>query len=126
MAERKHTGRTVALVGGAALAAWWLLSRGNGWGFRSPGDGSGANADRMRSSGKCNVWIYAEGLTVDGVAADLPTAIEKCRAVGTAEVGATGDSITGVIHGVLKALQAAGVQLLLPSDLERLARLERL
>ena len=125
MADRDHTGRTVALVGGAALAAW-LLSRGKGWGFRSPGDGSGVNADRTHSSAECKVWIYAEGLTVDGVAADLLSVIEKCRAVGTAKVGATGDAITSVIHGVLKALQAAGVKLLLPPDLERLARLERL
>jgi hypothetical protein len=125
MAKRKRTGRTVALVGGAALAAW-LLSRGKGWGFRAPGDGSGANADRTRSPGECKVWIYAEELTVDGVAADLPSVIEKCRAAGTAKVGATGDAITGVIHGVLKALKAAGVKLLVRPDLGYLAGLDRL
>lgn len=119
MAERKHTGRTVALVGSAALAAW-LLSRGKGWGFRSSGEGSGTTATQ------CTVWIRAEGLELDGVAADLPTVIAKCRAVGTAQVGATGDAITGVIFRVLKELHAAGVKLLLPPDLDRLARLERL
>jgi len=126
MAERDHTGRTVAVVGGTALAAWWLLSRGNGWGFRSPGDGIGANADRTRLPAECRVWIYPEGLTVDGVAADLPTVIAKCRAVGTAQVGATGDAITRDIHGVLQALKAAGVRLLVRPDLTFLAGLDRL
>ena len=35
IAEKSHTGRSYVLVGGAGLAAWWLLSRGNGWGFRT-------------------------------------------------------------------------------------------
>ncbi len=125
MAERDHTGRTVAVVGGAALATWWLLSRGNGWGFRSPGDGSGANGDGARVPVRCKVWIYPEGLTLDSKAADLPTVIETCRAAGTAEVGATGDSITRDIHAVLQALKAAGVKLLVRPDLSYLAGLDR-
>ena len=125
MAEHKRTGRTVALVGGAALAAW-LLSRGNGWGFRSPGDGTAAKSGGTGSTAPCKVWIYSDGLSVGGVATDLPTVVDQCRAVGTAEVGATGDAITGVIQNVLKALHAAGVKLLLPPSLDYLLRSDRL
>lgn len=113
MAERDRTGRTVAVVGGAALAAW-LLSRGKGWGFRSPGDASGAKASEAR---RCTVWIRADRIEVDGVATDLPTVIAKCRAVGTAEVRATGDAITGVVRNVLTQLHAAGVKLRVAPDL---------
>lgn len=120
MSERDQTGRTVVLVGGAALAAW-LLSRGKGWAFRSPGDGSGANAGETRQPAHCTVWIRANRIEVDGVAADLPTVIAKCRAVGAAEVRATGDAITGVVRDVLTALHAAGVKLQLPPDLAYIA-----
>ena len=121
MGEREHTGRTVMLVGGAALAAW-LLSRGRGWGFRSPGDGSGEKADRTRVPARCKVWIRAEGIELDGVAADLPTVIAKCRAVGTAEVHATGDAITRVVHQVVNELRRAGVTLYTTIDLARVPR----
>lgn len=125
MAERKHTGRTVALVGGAGLAVW-LLSRGNGWGFRSPGDGTGAKDGKTLLPAHCTVWIYADRIEIDGVVADLGTVVARSRAVGTAEVHATGDAITGVIHGVLRALKAAGVKLLVHPDLSYLAGLDRL
>ena len=115
MGERKHSGRTVALVGGAALAAW-LLSRGKGWSFRSYGDASGANSG-TRLPGRCTVWIRADRIELDGAAAGLPTVIAKCRAVGAAEVRATGNAITGVVRDVVKALHAAGVKLHLAPDL---------
>ena len=116
MAERDRDGRTVALVGGAALAAW-LLSRGKGWAFRSPGDASGAKAADTRLPARCTVWVRADRIEVNGVAVDLPTAIAKCRAVDTAEVRATGDAITGVVRDVLRALHAAGVKLRVSPDL---------
>jgi hypothetical protein len=125
MAEREHTGRTVALVGGAALAAW-LLSRGKGWGFRSPGDGSSANADEARLPARCTVWIRADRIEVDGVAMDLPSAIARCRGVGAAEVRATGDAITRVVHEVLTSLHRAGVKLYTPPDLAHVVPSEAL
>ena len=115
MGERKHSGRTVALVGGAAIAAW-LLSRGKGWGFRSPADASGVHGG-TRLPARCAVWIRADRIEVDGVAADLPTVITKCRAVGAAEVRATGNAITGVVRDAVKALQAAGLELHVAPDL---------
>ena len=113
MAARDHTGRNVVLVGGAGLVAWWLLSRGNGWGLHAPGSGNSGN----RATAPCIVWIRADRLEVDGVVADLPTVIARCRAAGTAVVHATGDAIMRVIRDVLVALHAANVKLYTPPDL---------
>ena len=124
MAERDHTGRTVALVGGAGLVAWWLLSRGKGWGFRSAGDGNATGTGTAQPAARSIIWIRADRIEVDGVAADLPTVVAKSRAAGTAEVHATGDAITGAVSRVLKALKAAGVKLYVTPDLAYLVPAE--
>lgn len=117
MARRDHTSRNVLLVGGAGLAAWWLLSRGKGWGLRSPESGA---ADETPRPSRVVVWIRANRLEIDGVVANLATVVAKSRAVGTAEVHATGDAITHVIRDVLASLVAANVKLALTPDLARL------
>lgn len=113
MAKRGRTGKTVAILGGAALVAW-LLSLGKGWGLRGPGH---AEASGAAHPSRCVVWIRPEGLTVDGVAADLPTVIARCRAAGEAEVHATGDTIHRVVRDTIQALHAAGVTLYLAPNL---------
>jgi len=70
------------------------------------------------------VWIRPEGITVDGVVADLPTVIARCRAAGEAEVHATGDAITGVVWDALKALRTAGVTIYTAANLEHTVRSE--
>lgn len=119
MARERRTGRTVALVGGAALAVW-LLSRGKGWGFRGPGDASGA-AHPARSVARPVVWVRADRIEIDGVAADLPTVIERARVAGAVSVRATGDAITGVIRNVIEALHRAGVTIHTTPDLSSIA-----
>jgi len=116
MAERDHRGRTAVLVAGAALAAW-LLSRGKGWGLGGLVGASDGNADTTQAPAPCRVWIRADRIEADGVAADLPTVVASCRAAGKAEVRATGDAITGVVRKVLEALHAAGVTIYAPPDL---------
>lgn len=116
MAKREGTGRTVAILGGAALAVW-LLSRGKGWGVRGPGDAQAAGVTRPS---RCVVWIRPEGLTVDGVAADLPAVIARCRAAGEAEVHATGDTIHRVVRDTIQALHAAGVMLYVAPNLSHI------
>jgi hypothetical protein len=116
MAADDHTGRKVAVVGGAGLAAWWLLSRGNGWGFRSSGDArKGTSAKPARSV----VWVRGDRIEVDGVVSDLPSVIEKGRAAGEAEVHATGDAIMRSVRDVINGLRAAGVSVYLTNDLSR-------
>lgn len=116
MAQRDHNGRTIVLVGGAALAAWWLLSLGGGWGTGTPGTGRGGDV-AVALPERCIVWIRADRLEIDGVAADLPTVIARCRLVGKAEVHATGDAVTRVVREVLTALHAAGVAIYARPDL---------
>lgn len=118
MAKRDHTGRNVVLVGGAGLAAWWLLSRGLGSGFRGPGTGKdGIDAAATKHAQRVVVWVRADRLEVDGVIADLPTVIAKSREAGTAEVRATGSAITHVVREVLASLHAANVKIFAPPDL---------
>lgn len=113
MAARKRTGRTVVIVGGAALALW-LLSRGTGSGFRGPGTGSG---NATRANARVAVWVRADRIELDGAAVDLATVIERARIAGAAEVRATGDAITGVVWNVLRQLHAAGVSVYTTPDL---------
>ncbi len=112
MAAHGRAGRTVALVGSAALAVW-LLSRGKGWKFRA----SGASENAARPTARAVVWVRGDRIEVDGVAAELPTVIERARAAGAAEVRATGDAITGVVWNVLRALHGAGVTIYTTPDL---------
>lgn len=116
MSDRDHTGRKLALVGGAGLFAWWLLSRGKGWGFRSTGDG---REDTSTARSRVVVWVRGDRIDVDGVASDLPTVIAKGRAAGEAEVHATGDAIVRSIRGVVMGLRQAGVTVYLAGDLGR-------
>ena len=120
MATRDHNGRTVVLVGGMGLLAWWLLSRGKGWGFRGPDNGkNGAVGDTTRPLTRCVVWVRGDRIEVDRVAMDLPTAIAKCRVAGEAEVHATGDAIMRSVARVVNGLRAAGVTVYLSPDLAR-------
>ena len=113
MTERDHTGRKVAIVGGAGLAAWWLFSRGKGWGFRS-GEGAERTAPARRV-----IWVRADRIEVDGIVSDLPSVIAKSRASGEAEVHATGDAIMRSVRDVVTGLRAAGVTVHLAGDLGR-------
>ena len=108
MSEReKNTGRTVAVVGGAALLAL-LLFRGKGWGFGGGGAGSGSGGAAAGQT-RCRVRIDADGVELDGEPTDLPTTVERCKVAGSADVTATGAAIVGVIAEVVQALKDAGV-----------------
>lgn len=120
MASRNHTGRNVLIVGGAAVAAWWLLSFGNGWGVRGSGAGTSAGLgtpETVELPERCIVWIRADRIEVDGVAMALPSVVARCRLVGKAEVHATGDAVTRTVREVLAALHAASVAIYARSDL---------
>jgi hypothetical protein len=119
MAQRdrdNHTGRDLALLGGAALLCWLLL-RGKNWGLGS-GDGvksgaaeQGANVTPTTSEppAPCRVWLRGDRIELDGTTADLPTVVARCRAVGRADVNTAGDTIVRTIGDVVRALQVAGV-----------------
>lgn len=120
--KEKHTGRTVVLLGGAGLLAWLLLrgraagkGNGNGAGERR---GDGAVSREVVPGSRCVVWIRAaERLEIDGVVADLPTVIARCRAVESTDVHASGDARQGFVASVVAALHDAGINMRLAHDL---------
>ena len=112
---RSHTGRNVAIVGGAA-ALIWLLLRGSGWRFGGRSDTAGTDA-LTPSPSPCRVWIRSTGLEVDGQIVDLPTLIHRCQVAGRADVRATGAAIVRTIEEVMDALRRAGIVVYASADL---------
>jgi hypothetical protein len=112
------SGRTVLGIGAGALLALLLLGAG-GWRFgRRPGAGGGDSGTTPRQPGRpCGVRLDEDGIELDGVPADLPTTVSRCRAAGLADVTATGGAIVGAITEVLEALRAAGVVVRASPDL---------
>ena len=123
MANRdRHTGRNVALVGGAAFVAW-ILWRRRGMGIGGPaGSASDASSSHTTNTPKdpCRVWVRADRIELDGAPSDVSTVVARCRESGRAEVRATGDAITRTIITVLAALKAAGVVVDAPPDVAHL------
>lgn len=118
MKEKKHTGRTVAVLGGAGLLAWLLLRGGGTSNGKGKGAGHGATSPAVVPGSRCVVWIRAaDRLEIDGVVADLPAVIARCRAVEYAEVHASGDARQGFVSSVVAALHAAGIKMRLAHDL---------
>lgn len=118
----RHTGRTVALIGGAAVVAWLLWRRkGAGIGGLS-GSTSATSAIGSPNPAKvpCRVWVRADRIELEGAPADLVTVVARCRESGRADVRATGDAITRSIIEVLHALRTAGVVVYAPPDLAHL------
>lgn len=117
---RSHTGRNVAIVGGAAVLVWLLL-RGTGWRFGGKSDAAGSNATTTTppapSPSPCRVWIRSTGIEVDGQIVDLPTLVRRCQAAGRADVRATGAAIVRTIDEVMNALRRAGIVVYASADL---------
>ena len=108
---RSHTGRNVAIVGGAAVLVWLLL-RATGWRFGGKSDGAGsdtATPTPSPSPSSCQVWIRSTGIEHDGQPVDLPTLVRRCQAAGRADVRATGAAIVRTIDEVMAALRRAGI-----------------
>ena len=114
MKKRDHTGQKFVLVGGAGLVAWWLLSRGQGWGFRHSDGGVEGTTPKLS---RAVVWVRRDRIDVDGVASDLSVVIAKARTAGEAEVHATGDAIMRSVRDVIIGLRAAGVAVFLANNL---------
>lgn len=100
--HESRSGRTLVAIGGGALLGWLLL-RGGGWGL------GGRRSAAAPVGQPCRVHLDAEGLELDGVRADLPVAVSRCRTAGAADVTATGAAIVGAVGEVLAALTDAGV-----------------
>ncbi len=125
--DSSQTGRTLAVIGGGALLAWWLLRRGSGPGGRSSRDATGTHGGGTPApAARPRVWVRTARIEVDGVVADLPTVIARGRAAGAVDVHATGDAVTRVIRDVVSSLRAAGVAVYGAPDLVAIAPVEPL
>ena len=115
--SRSHTGRNVAIVGGAVLVVWLLL-RGTGGRLSGRGESGNGNAEPpARSSRPCQVWVRSTGIEVDGERVDPSTLLSRCQATCRADVRATGDAIERTIHEVIEVLRRAGVIVYAGADL---------
>ena len=113
---RSHTGRNVAIAGGAAVLVWLLL-RGTGWRLGGRCEVVSDAATAALSQSPCRVWIRSTGLEVDGKIVDLSTLVRRCRAAGRADVRATGAAIVRTIDEVMDVLRRAGVVVYASADL---------
>ena len=115
--ERRARRRKVTWLGiwGALIAAAIVYLRcGSGWGIGGSGSGSGSGSGKgsgtgaaVTASGKrCQIHLDAKGITVDGKGMNRDTAVEVCKAAGSAELTVAGDAK----HGDVLALQAALTQ----------------
>lgn len=80
-----HTALVLALGAGAGLGLWALLrdddAKPSGAPASAPPSTTSALAGLPRP---CSLRLDAKGLTADGAAIDVPTAVETCRAAGRA------------------------------------------
>lgn len=119
-AKEQNRTRTAVVLGGATLALVLLLAgRRGGRGGAEAGLGAGGARDpgpgdtgtrALPAPAEVNVWLRSgDHIELDGVASDLATTLARARAVGRANVYATGDTRVGWIGSVLNALRAAQV-----------------
>ncbi len=102
--DRRKPDRSAAVIGGGALLAWLLL-RGEGWRLGRRRRDPGAATRRV------HLRVSDVGITADGVPVTVEEAVATARAVGAAEVRATGAARQGTVDELLAALRDAGVQL---------------
>ena len=112
------------LVLGLLVAALMYLRCGEGFGFGPGGGDEGdeeetapaADKDAVRpavgSAVRCQLRLDANGLTVDGQAAEVDAAVATCKKAGGAELVATGDAVFGTLEELKTALDREGVQVL--------------
>ena len=90
----------------------------------STGDGEGApvvaapsDATPVPVGPPCNVFMRGTAIELNGAASDLASSLVACRAVGSANVRATGDTTHGRVVEVARALNGAGVAILAHADI---------
>lgn len=108
--HNEKNGHTVAALGGGVLLLWLLL-RGKGWGRGDDrSEASSATAAHPATPPRCRVRVDHDGIELDGLRADIPGVVARCRQRGAADVLATGTAISGVVQAVLDALRSAGIK----------------
>lgn len=115
----------VGAVGGGALLLWWLL-RGRRFGAGRDAQGAPyaaapppvAPATPTAPAGPpCRVFLRGTAIELNGAATDLPATVATCRAAGSAHLRASGDTTTGAVMAMARALNAANVAIVAHADI---------
>lgn len=109
MAEKQNRTRVLVGLGGATLALCLLLAGRRGKRGTGSSDAA-ATSPTQPPAAQVELWLRSDDrIELDGVASNLATTVIRARAVGRANVHATGDARTGFVGEVINALRAAGV-----------------
>jgi len=101
----------LALGAGAGLGLYYLLldeekeADANSAADTAPAASSGP----VTSALPCSLRLDAKGLTADGTAIDVPTAVTRCQAVGRADLVVADDAPSTVYADLAAAFAAAGI-----------------
>lgn len=119
--ENTDTMIAVGAVGGGALLLWWLM-RGRRFGADSEAQGATtASAPPPTQAASvvspCRVFLRGKATELNGATADLSTTVTACRVAGSAHLGASGDTTTGAVMSMARALNAAGVAVVAHPDI---------
>jgi hypothetical protein len=126
MSDGSNAAVALALGAGGGLLVWYLFRKHDGSSPRPPtsevasspstsSTKTAASSDASpsgappRTAGPCSLLLTANGLTVDGDAADIPTAVARCKAFGSAQLVVAGDAPAGAYADLAKALHDGGV-----------------
>lgn len=104
MSNDNNTALTVALGAGAGLGLWYLLRDDE-----TADDGGASEAAPAPQSAPCSLRLDANGLTADGAAIDVPTAVAKCQAAGRADLVIGDDAPSTVSAELSAAFGTAGI-----------------
>lgn len=120
-----NTGTVIAVgaIGGGAVLLWWLL-RGRGLGGeRGTHSMPAAPSSVTEPAGPpCRVFLRGNAIELNGTASDFATTVATCRGAGTAHLRASGDTTTGTVIQMARALNAAGVATLAHGDIAEAVR----
>jgi len=101
----------LALGAGTGLGLYYLLRDGEKEGDASPATTSTPAASGVPTSAPspCSLRLDAKGLTADGAAIDVPTAVTRCQAAGRADLVIADDAPSTVYADLAAAFAAAGI-----------------
>jgi hypothetical protein len=102
----------LAIGAGGGFLLWRYFRDDKAGGARPPGRKSKSEdvaAPPPRTGGVCSLKLDATGLTADGKAVDVPTALAHCKAAGRADVIFAADGPAQIYVDLSQAFAKAGI-----------------
>jgi hypothetical protein len=117
MSNGGNVALALALGAGGGFLLWHLTRKGTaaptaGDGLSAPSTaGTAQSASPPRVPGACSLKLDAGGLTADGERVDIPAAVGRCKAAGSAELAFAASGPASVYVELASALKRASVPL---------------